>query len=114
VSGVAIPEGLEDMIHELLHACGGIGWSEAHYSGGVESSGHFEGHQILSFLTVADIPIAVAWIEFTKEYHATHSFNNHVNMREGEDVFDYDGIYFPVVEYRMITLILLFDVEDRG
>jgi hypothetical protein len=43
-----------------------------------------------------------------------HSFDNCVNTREGEDVFDCDSIYFPVVEYRTVAPILLFDVEDRS
>jgi hypothetical protein len=35
-------------------------------------------------------------------------------MREGEDVLDHDHVYFLVVEYGMITPVLLFDVEDGG
>jgi hypothetical protein len=35
-------------------------------------------------------------------------------MREGEDVFDHDSVYFLIVGYGMITPILLFDIEDWG
>ena len=113
MSQVAVSEGLENMIHKPLHACRGIGWSKAHYSGGIKSSGHFKGHQVLSLLTVTNIPIAIAQIKFTKEYHATHSFDNRINSREGEDIFDHNGIYFLVVEYRTVASILLFDIEYR-
>jgi len=60
VSRVAVSKGLEDMIHEPLHACRGIGQSKAHYSGSIEPSGHFKGHQVFGFLTVAYVPIAIA------------------------------------------------------
>ena len=43
-----------------------------------------------------------------------HLFNNYINMREGEDVFDRDSIYFLIIKYRMVAPILLFDVEDGG
>jgi len=43
-----------------------------------------------------------------------HSFDNRVNLREGEDIFDRDSVYFPIIEYGVITPILLFDVEDGG
>ena len=43
-----------------------------------------------------------------------HPFDNRVNLREGEDVFDCDSVYFPIVEYGLITPILLFDVKDRS
>jgi hypothetical protein len=43
-----------------------------------------------------------------------HPFDNCVNAREGENVFDCDSVYFPVVEYGTITPILLFDIEDGG
>jgi hypothetical protein len=59
-SRIVVSKGLENMVYEPLHACGGIGWSEAHYFGGIESSGCFKGHQILCFLTVANVPITVA------------------------------------------------------
>jgi hypothetical protein len=43
-----------------------------------------------------------------------HPFDNGVDSREGEDIFDCDSIYFLVVEYGVVTPILLFDIEDRG
>ena len=41
-----------------------------------------------------------------------HSFDNCVNSREREDIFDHDSIYFSIIEYGLITPILLFDIED--
>jgi hypothetical protein len=43
-----------------------------------------------------------------------HPFDNHVNSREGKDIFDRDSIYFLVVKYGTITPVLLFDIKDRG
>jgi hypothetical protein len=35
-------------------------------------------------------------------------------MGEWECVFDCDSVDFPIIEYRSVTTVLLFDVEDRG
>jgi hypothetical protein len=43
-----------------------------------------------------------------------HPFDNRVNAREGEDIFDRYCVYFLVVEYGTVTPVLLFDVGDRG
>jgi hypothetical protein len=48
------------MVHEVLHTSWGIGWTEAHYSWGVEPSGCFESHEIFRFITVLNIPVAIA------------------------------------------------------
>jgi hypothetical protein len=42
-----------------------------------------------------------------------HSFNNGNNAREGEDVFNHDGIDLSVIKYRVVTPILLSDIKDR-
>jgi hypothetical protein len=59
-SWVAVSKGLEDMVHKALHTGQGIGQTEAHYSWGVEPSGCFKGHEVLHFITVSNIPVAVA------------------------------------------------------
>jgi hypothetical protein len=41
-----------------------------------------------------------------------HFFNNRVNLREGEDIFDCDSVNLSIVEYWTITPILLFNVKD--
>ena len=42
-----------------------------------------------------------------------HSFDNGIDMGEGEDVFDYNGIDLLVVKYWPKAAVLLFDIEDR-
>jgi len=112
-SRVAVLKGLEDVVHGVLHTGWGIGWTEAHNSWGIEPSGCFKCHKVLHFITVSNVPIAVAEIKFTKEYHSTHSLDNGVNSREGEDVFDHDSIDFLIIEYRVVTPVLLPDIENR-
>jgi hypothetical protein len=110
---VAISKRLENVVYEVLHTSRGICWAKAHYPRSIESSGHFKCHKVLCFVTVSNVPIAVAEIKFTEEYHSVHSFNNSVNSREGEDVFDHDSIDFPIIKDRTVTPVLLFDVENR-
>jgi hypothetical protein len=43
-----------------------------------------------------------------------HPFDNRVNSGEGEDIFDRDSVYFPIIEYGTVTSILLFDEKDGG
>ena len=112
-SWVAISEGLENMIYELLHAGGGICRIEAHYSGRIKSSGRFKGHQVFCFLSIPYISITVAEIEPTEEYSIAHPFDNGVNTGERKDIFNHDSVNFPIIEYWPKTSILFFDVEDR-
>jgi len=110
---IAILKRLEDMVHEVLHTGWGIGWTKAHNSQSVEPSGCFKCYEILHFIAVLNVPVAVAEIKFTKEYHSTHPFNNSVDVGEGEDVFDYDSIDFPIIKYGVVTPILFLDIENR-
>jgi hypothetical protein len=110
---VSISKGLENMVHEVLHTSRGICWTKAHHPWGIEPSGCFKSYKVLHFVTVLNVPIAVAEIKFTKEYHSTHSLDNGVNSREGEDVFDHDSIDFLIIEYRVVTPVLLPDIENR-
>jgi len=59
-SWVAVSKGLEDVVHKMLHTGRGIGWTEAHYPWGVEPSGYFKGHEVLRFVAVSNIPVAIA------------------------------------------------------
>ena len=111
-SWVAVSKGLEDMVHEALHAGWGIGRTKGHHSWGIKSSGCFKCHKVFSFVAVSNIPIAVAWVKFAKEYHSSHSFNDSDDAGEGEDVFYCDGVNFSVIEYGTIAPVLLSDVED--
>ena len=111
-SWVAILKGLEDIVYEVLHAGWGIGWSKTHYSRSIESSGCFKFYKIFGFLTIMNVPIAVAEVEFTKEYHSVHPFDNGVDAREGEDIFDCDSIDFLIIKYGAVTPIFLFNIED--
>jgi hypothetical protein len=106
-------KGLEDVVHEALHTGQGIGWTEAHDSWGVEPSGCFKCYKVLHFITILNVPVAIAEVKFTKEYHSLHSFNNSVNTREGEDIFNCDSIDFLIIEYRVVTSILFLNVKDR-
>jgi hypothetical protein len=111
-AGVSILKWLEDVVHEALHIGQGIGWTKAYYSWGIEPSSCLKCHKVLRFVTVSNISVAVAKIKFSKEYHSSHSFNNSINMREGEDIFDRDSIDFLIIEYRVVTPIPFFDVEN--
>jgi hypothetical protein len=113
LAGVSISKWLENMVHEALHTSRGICWTEAHHPWGVEPSGCFICHKVLHFITVLDVPIAVAEIKFTEEYHSMHFFDNGVDLGEGEDIFNHDSIDFPIIKYRLVTPVLLFDIEDR-
>ena len=110
---VAVSEGLKNMIHEPLHAGGGICWTEAHYSRHIKSSGHFEGHQILCFFSISHIPVAIAEVKLTEKHSIAHPFNNGVDMGERENIFNRNSVDFPIVEYWPKTPILLFNIEDR-
>jgi hypothetical protein len=106
-------KGLEDMVHEVLHTGQGIGWTKAHDLWGIEPPGCLKCYKVLHFIAVSNVPVAITEIKFTKEYHSSYSFDNSVNTREGEDVFDYDSIDFPIIKYRVVTSILFLDVENR-
>jgi hypothetical protein len=43
-----------------------------------------------------------------------HSFDDCVDTRKGEDVFDRDSINFLIIGYGVVNPILLFDIEDRS
>jgi hypothetical protein len=43
-----------------------------------------------------------------------HSFDDCVDIRKGEDVFDCDSVNLLIIEYGVVTPILLFDIEDRS
>jgi hypothetical protein len=73
-SRVSVLKGLENMIYELLHAGWGIGWAKGHYSQSVESFSHLKGHEIFCFLTISNIPVAIAEIKFANESHSQHLF----------------------------------------
>ena len=101
------------MVHKMLHTGWGISWTKAHYSWGIEPLSCLKCYKVLHFITVLDVPIAIAKIKFTEEYHSTHSFDNGVNSREEKDILDHDSIDFLIIKYRAVTPVLLSDIENR-
>jgi len=103
------------VVHEALHTCGGICWTEGHHPWGIEPSGCFKSHKVLCFITVStvlNVPIPITEVKFTEEYHSSHSFDDGDNVREGKDIFDCDSIDLLVIEYRAVTPVPFFDIED--
>ena len=103
------------MIHEALHAGGGIGRSKGHHLQGIEFIRSSEGKNILRLLIlIAHIPVSVGEVNISESGFSSGAFDDGVYTWEREDVLDRNCVDFPIVEYGAEAPVLLFDVEYWG
>ncbi|KAF9800169.1 hypothetical protein IEO21_10419 [Rhodonia placenta] len=105
---------MEDVIHHRLEGRGGVGETEEHHQGFVQSLVSHKGH--LPFISGfdPDIIVSPSNVELHKE-RSTVEFIYHLgDQRQGVVIFDRDCVQPAIVLHGSKCPFLLFDEEEGG
>ncbi|KAF9797487.1 hypothetical protein IEO21_10870 [Rhodonia placenta] len=105
---------MEDVVHHRLEGRRGIGETEEHHQGFVQSPVSHKGR--LPFITGfdADVVVSPLDIELRKERSTTELIHHLGDQRQGVAIFDHDRVQPAVVLYGSKHPFLLFHEEEGG